>query len=51
MIKQLIIKINDNSFSLSYTQSTSTTYSAYVRIDFDVSKLKPNTKYTISKQK
>ena len=43
-------KINDNSFSLTYTQSSSTNTSAYVRIDFDISKLKPNTQYTISKK-
>lgn len=47
--KATYTKINDNSFSLSYTQSSATNYSAYVRIDFDISKLKTNTTYTLSK--
>lgn len=43
-------KINDNSFSLNYTQDDSYNKSSYARIDFDVTKLKPNTQYTISKK-
>ena len=42
-------KINNNSISLGYTQSSSSNSSAYARIDFDISRLKPNTKYTLSK--
>lgn len=43
-------KINDNSFSLNYIQNDSTNRSPYVRIEFDITKFKPNTQYTISKK-
>ena len=43
-------KINDNSFSLNYTQNVSTFHSPFVRIDFDITKFKPNTQYTVSKK-
>lgn len=43
-------KINDNSFSLNHTQNVSTFTSPFVRIDFDITKFKPNTQYTVSKK-
>ena len=43
-------KINDNSFSLNYIQNDSTNKAPYVRIDFDITQFKPNTRYTISKK-
>ena len=46
--KATYTKINDNSFSLNYTQSSTSNFSAFARIDLDISKLKPDTEYTIS---
>lgn len=43
-------KINNNSFTLYYNQTSTTARSPYVRIDFDITKFKPNTRYTISKK-
>lgn len=43
-------KIDDNSFSLTSTKTGTSTTSNFVRIDLDISKLKPNTQYTISKK-
>lgn len=43
-------KINKNSFTLYYNQTTTAVKSPYVRIDFDITQFKPNTRYTISKK-
>lgn len=43
-------KNNKNSFTLYYNQTTTSVKSPYVRIDFDITQFKPNTRYTISKK-